>query len=475
MGTQAGLTKRVVARVHGSNLTAVFLNSVAPITASSSLASKNIYRWTGVQAGYITIAFAVGTWLIIRHMRDLDERRATNVPLYAALVSGFTWAGGAVMNAILVSVSGGRSVEVAAAVLRNILMGSAAASISFLLVERVMVPTYAEAFRAQGVQRTGLSLRRRLVLTWLTGSAMPLLLFGTVLFARSSMERAELSSYWWVYVLVGLITGTAMTLTVVTSIVRPITELQAAIDHVSAGSLDTHVAVDDGTEIGQLQAGFNRMVDGLRERDRLHDLFGRHVGTEVAHQAMHGSGSLGGEQCEATVLFVDLTASTQLGEHLPPTEVVALLNEFFAVVVGAVREQGGWVNKFEGDAALCVFGPPVGHIDHAARALCAAAAMRDGLRRLQTRRPEVDAGIGVATGTVVAGNVGADDRFEFTVIGDPVNTAARVSELAKAANGRVLTTAAAVAAASGTAGDWVATEPVLLRGRSQPTALYELQ
>jgi adenylate cyclase len=217
------------------------------------------------------------------------------------------------------------------------------------------------------------------------------------------------------------------------------------------------------------------MVDGLRERERLHDLFGRHVGTEVAHAALQGSGSLGGEQCDATALFVDIIGSTSLGERLAPTEVVELLNEYFAEVVAAVRAEGGWVNKFEGDSALCVFGPPVGHADHAARALRAAAAMRNGLLALKQRRPDVDAGIGVATGVVVAGNIGTDDRFEFTVIGDPVNTASRVSELAKSVGGRVLTTAATIDASGIDRSGWQPIEAVTLRGRNEATELYELR
>lgn len=470
-----GVTKRVVARVHVANLGGVLLNSLTPITAASSLASKNIYRWTGVQALYIVTALTVGTIVVVRRTRSDDPADALGLPRFCAAVALSTWFGGAILNAVLASVSGGSDRDVAAVVIRNLLMGALCGSISFLLVERAMTPVYGETFTREGIVRTGLSLRTRLVVAWLTGSATPLVLFGSVLFGQSAADRAQLASYAWIYVLLGLITGAAMTLTVSESIANPIEGLRRAINEVGAGDLDTHVAVDDGTEIGQLQAGFNRMVDGLRERDRLHDLFGRHVGAEVAQAALgRETSSLGGEQCEATALFVDITASTSLGERLAPTDVVALLNEFFAEVVACVTREGGWVNKFEGDAALCVFGPPVGHDDHADRALRAAARMRDGLRSLKQRLPELDAGIGVATGVVVAGNVGAQDRFEFTVIGDPVNTAARVSELAKGAPGRAITTKQTVAAANGAATGWSPIGPVTLRNRSDVTELYEL-
>src|SRR5207244_3874861 len=149
-----------------------------------------------------------------------------------------------------------------------------------------------------------------------------------------------------------------------------------------------------------------------REREQIRDLFGRHVGEDVARQALSRGLKLGGEAREAAVLFVDLVGSTSLATREDPTTVVALLNRFFAVVVEVVARHGGWVNKFEGDAALCVFGPPAEHPDPAGAALLAARELSAALR---DRVPELPAGIGVSAGVVVAGNVGAADRYEFTV------------------------------------------------------------
>ena len=282
-------------------------------------------------------------------------------------------------NSLILGLSGGRAVEVAGIAVRNLLAGSCTAAVVFLLIERTIRPLYVATFAGgQDRHRSNLTLRMRLVLAWVTGSAVPLLLFGSVLFGRSAGERAELAGYGWLYVLLGLVAGAGMTLVMAGSIANPVEQLRSAVADVDAGDLEVHVAVDDGTEIGQLQHGFNRMVDGLRERRRLHELFGRHVGEEVARQALAGRAHLGGERCEATALFVDLTGSTGLGERSSPEEVVDILNQFFAEVVAAVTAEGGWVNKFEGDAALCVFGPPVGHDDHADRALRAAVAMRGG-------------------------------------------------------------------------------------------------
>jgi adenylate cyclase len=241
---------------------------------------------------------------------------------------------------------------------------------------------------------------------------------------------------------------------------------------VEQGEFDARVPVDDGSEVGQLQAGFNRMAAGLAERERLRDLFGRHVGQDVATAALDGELRLGGEEREVAVLFVDLVGSTTLAARRPPTEVVALLNAFFHLVVEAVERHGGWVNKFEGDAALCVFGAPTAREDPAGDALAAARELRD---RLVAELPELDAGIGVSGGPAVAGNVGAEQRFEYTVIGDPVNEAARLCELAKKRPERVLASDAALErAGQAERRRWSFGEEVELRGRPVPTRLATL-
>jgi adenylate cyclase len=209
------------------------------------------------------------------------------------------------------------------------------------------------------------------------------------------------------------------------------------------------------------------MASGLREREHLREVFGGYVGEDVARQALEAGVSLEGEQREVSVLFVDLIGSTALSERMSPAEVVRLLNGFFEAVIGAVAADDGWVNKFEGDAALCVFGAPVAQTDHAARALRAATAMRTALSTL----PGLDAGIGVSSGVVVAGNIGSERRYEYTVVGDPVNEAARLTELAKSHAGRIVVSERTVLSA-GNGADWRKDESVTLRGRSRPTQTF---
>jgi adenylate cyclase len=149
--------------------------------------------------------------------------------------------------------------------------------------------------------------------------------------------------------------------------------------------------------------------------------------------------------------------------------VVELLNRFFGEVVDAVEKRGGMVNKFEGDAALAVFGAPIPRDDAAA---CALATARELAQRLDEEDIGLEAGIGVSAGRVVAGNIGTERRFEYTVIGDPVNEASRLCELAKTRDGRVLASERAVeAAGDDEARHWELGEEVELRGRTEPTRL----
>jgi adenylate cyclase len=214
------------------------------------------------------------------------------------------------------------------------------------------------------------------------------------------------------------------------------------------------------------------MVAGLRERERVRDLFGRHVGREVALAAEREKPKLGGEERHVAVVFIDIVGSTQLVTSQPPAEVVALLNKFFAIVFEEVDRHCGLVNKFEGDASLAIFGAPNRLESPEDQALGAARCMA---KRLCDEMPECQAGIGVAAGQVVAGNVGAKERFEYTVIGEPVNEAARLCELAKSYRDRLLATADAVEAATEEErARWTLDDTVTLRGYERPTRLASL-
>lgn len=348
------------------------------------------------------------------------------------------------------------------------LAGLTTCALCYLLVERAVRPAVAEAMRdADEPPAVVLGVRRRVLLAWALGTAVPVggIFVGVLdLDGGGSLGRPALLFLAAVALLVGLL---AMLFTA-RSISDPVESVTGALARVAAGELDVNVPVYDASQIGQLQSGVNVMVAGLRERERLRDLYGRQVGPDVARLALTEGVRLGGERRVVAALFVDVVGSTRLAVEHEPEEVVRRLNEFFSVVVEAVARHGGWVNKFEGDAALCVFGAPVAQEQPAACALAAARAVADGLRPLA-----LEAAVGVGYGPVVAGHVGAERRFEYTVVGDAVNVAARLSEQARDAPGRVLVDGAAVAAAGEEAQQWEqAGEPVVLRGRTAATVLW---
>jgi adenylate cyclase len=315
-------------------------------------------------------------------------------------------------------------------------------------------------------------VRARLVGAWAVGSRLPLLAIALTLAGGADLDRGRLVALGIVLAVSGLVAGGGMLLLTSASIAEPLDELRAALQRVREGDLDARVTVSDAGELGDVQRGFNLMVDGLQERERLRDLFGRHVGIDVARHAL-GQSDPGGEVRTVSVLFVDVAGSTALTETRPAAEIVAMLNAMFDAVVRVTDAEGGLVNKFEGDAALCVFGAPIVQDDHATHACRAARTLRMQLLDVQRAHPGLDAAIGVSCGRVVAGNVGGEARYEYTVIGDAVNEAARLTTEAKCDPGRVLAGGDAIAGCDDAErAHWVRRDERTLRGRSRPTEVF---
>jgi adenylate cyclase len=406
-----------------------------------------------------------------RSATDTERRLLLSYPLRFALIAGLIWVAAAVFFTVVNLALGVRTA--ASAGIMIVLGGVTATAVEFLLVERVLRQATARALAGAappGGRTPGVGLR--LIMAWLLATAVPLL--GVVAFSVASLTNSKFEADQVVVASLFLV-GTALVVGLLAirvaarSVSDPVTEVSRALQRVEGGDFDVSVPVTDANEVGVLQAGFNRMVTGLAERERMRDLFGRHVGDDVARAAMDGEVRLGGEVREVGVLFLDIVGSTSLAAERPPEEVVSLLNAFFAIVVEVTEAHNGLVNKFEGDAALCVFGAPTSCDDPAGDALRAGRELRD---RLRAEVPDVDYGIGVSFGSAVAGNVGAERRFEYTVIGDPVNEGARLCELAKSRPERLLASEAALGSArDGEARLWDLGEEITLRGRPEATRL----
>jgi len=433
-------------------------------------------------AAAVVVGATIGTTMSLRALRwataerepDADERRtALKVPVRLTLLQAAMWLAATVLFTLLAlvlqperAVSTGLTVGIA---------GIVGCGIAYLLTEFAFRPVSARALAGEPLtdRPRGVGVGDRMVIFWFVGTGAPVVgLLVTTLAALLDEDTSKTRLALISLVVAGVVLTSGLFITVLNarSVVAPIVSVRDALLAVERGDLEREVVVYDGTELGQLQAGFNQMVHGLREREQIRDLFGRHVGHEVARAAAElGEVELGGESRVVSVLFVDLVGSTTFATEHPPAEVVAMLNRFFGIVVDEVDRRRGLVNKFIGDAVLAVFGAPVALDDHATAALSAARAMSG---RLAAEVPELGAGIGVATGEVVAGNVGHHRRYEYTVVGDAVNTAARLTELAKDAGGRLLATWGSVAAAGGAeAAYWERAGSTTLRGRAEATDL----
>lgn len=437
---------------------------------------------------YLVAAVLAGVWLGTRHelgrlgwaleerspSRD-QQRDALRAPSHLLVVQVALWLGALVVFGALAA-AGGPGRVVLRTVATVALGGMVTCGYAYLLAEVALRPVAARALAGPGpVAMATPGLGTRTLLVWIVGTGFPavglMIVAATVLVYDDVSPTTLARTVLWLGG-VTVATGLALLALATRAITDPLRALTTALGRVEAGDLTTRMVVYDGTEIGRVQVAFNHMVSGLEERERLRDLFSRHVGDDVAEAALARGTELGGEQREASAVFVDIVGSTALGEHASPEAVVAILNRFFEVVVTTIDEHGGWVNKFEGDAALCVFGPPTGLADHADAAL---RAVRDLRHRLDLLAADVGiaAGIGVASGVVIAGNVGASDRYEYTVIGDPVNTAARLTELAKDTDTGVLAAGSAIDRASDDERSrWQEIDQVVVRGRSEPTVLF---
>lgn len=428
-----------------------------------------------IVGGYFTIRLSLPVLIWQRRRSRLDDEfarhRALQLPALLTRLNLAMWiVGGSVFAITNLAVSQKNAFIGAVATLIGALVTCV---LGYLQVEKVLRPITVAAMANDPDSASAPSITTRITVFWAVSVGVPL----AVIVLLITLERLD-----WVntdavgiqrpivwMATAALIFSTIAITRVVGAINDPIKQLRKAQNEVSAGNLNASVKIYDGSDLGLLQAGFNDMVADLRERQDLRNLFGRYVGEDVARRAIETGTELGGEERYVGVLFVDIVGSTRLAVDHPPREVVELLNEFFRVVVSVVGKHGGFVNKFQGDAALAVFGAPVDSPTAHTDALATARELAGRMRELQ----ELDFGIGVAAGQVFAGFVGALNRFEYTVIGDAVNESARLADRAKKEPGRVLCSAAALHDADTDEREhWVPTTSEVLRGRSAPTEMF---
>jgi class 3 adenylate cyclase len=419
------------------------------------------------------------------------RRRALNAPLMSATTSvvGWTLAGLFYLPYQLLVVGMPRAQAIRLFLAITLVGGPVASALSFLMAEyqwRRAIPLF---FPDGKLDRGGVlrvPILARLGVTFLVTAFLPpalMLLADLSLAVRfGGSLPSDLRPLWeglvrtqlYIVVVTGL-GSLAMAWLVARMINRPVQALRRAMVDVAHGQLEVRVPVRSTDELGDLNDHFNRMVDDLKRAEIARELFGRYVSPAVAKQALERGVTLGGELVHATAMFVDLRGFTALTERLPAARVVELLNEFYAIVERVCEAEGGVPTQFLGDGVVVVFGGPLSPVaDHARRAVRAAIALQGALaaRNAADREP-LQAGVGICTGDMIAGNVGAGGRVTYTIVGDAVNQASRLQVKTRELDASILITDS-TRQALGEA-DGLALEPrgaVALRGIGKPVLVH---
>jgi class 3 adenylate cyclase len=265
------------------------------------------------------------------------------------------------------------------------------------------------------------------------------------------------------------------------SIQRPIDELVKKMERLAGGDFDVKTTVLSSDEIGKLKYNFNLMIDGLTDREKLRETFGKYVSIEIAkHLIETNKIDLGGEDIYATVLFSDIRNFTSMSEKMSAREVVDFLNEYFSYISEPILNNHGVINKFIGDAVMAIYSPHLGSADHIADAVRSAVGMREKLKEFNASKKygfEVRFGVGIHTGMLVAGNIGTKSRLEYTFIGDTVNVASRIETENKSFGTDILISGHVADNLDAGLKSMLSLEkcpPISVKGKEKPVQLYKI-
>jgi class 3 adenylate cyclase len=406
------------------------------------------------------------------------RRRVLQLPYVMAMVALAAWVvAGAVWGVGWPWLAGQLSFATAARAVFGItgIAGGVTTAFVFLVTEDLVRRALPAFFPEGGVGAipgvVRVRVRTRLLTAFVLGGVVPLVLMGVLSYTRAAAlleGQAALASRLLDTLLlsiafltvVGTLAALGLAAFAARSVAGPLRALERAMKHVEDGDLTARCPAVGTDEIGTVAEGFNRMVDGLQERERIRETFGKYVTREIRDEILNGRVSLGGQAVEVTVLFSDLRDFTPWVESQEPADVVRDLNAYFSEMEEAIREHHGLVLQFIGDEIEAVFGAPVRRADHADLAVAAAVEMRRRLgawnaARAAAGRPVLRHGIGIHTGRVLAGNIGSPERLSYALVGDAVNLASRIQDATKEAGADILL--------SGVTRERLAT-PVPLRG-----------
>jgi adenylate cyclase len=384
---------------------------------------------------------------------DALRRRALLIPGFFALLSLAGWTMASLLFGVLWpllsdSFAFVRSLRVVFGIL--LVSGVTVAALVYFRTERLWrahLPRFFPDGILSVVQVPRLSVRARMLIVLLLITLLPLAVLAVAALTRArallGADPATAEDIIRNLILVvsllaaaGLLVSLRLASSLATSFSGPLGELRSAMRRVEDGALDARCTVVSNDEIGAFTEGFNRMVAGLREREVIRETFGKYISPEVRDEILAGRVPLAGSLREVSILFADLRDFTPWVESTDPTQVVTDLNAYFTEMDAAIRANGGLVLQFIGDEIEAVFGAPVEDPRHADAALRAALDMRVRLQawnggRRAAGKPVLRHGIGIHTGTVLAGNIGSSARLSYALVGDAVNLASRIQSLNK--------------------------------------------
>ena len=249
-------------------------------------------------------------------------------------------------------------------------------------------------------------------------------------------NNIEINKPTFVMAIIFVIFGLILTFLFQYIITKPVKLLIKGAENIKNGDYNQKIDFVSNDDFGMLTDSFNDMTKSLKEKEFMRDTFGKVVDPYVRDYLLKGNVALGGETINISVMFCDIRSFTAMSENMEPAQVVSLLNEYFTSLGQCISKNHGVINKYIGDAIMAIFGAPVHSENHALDAYNAAQDMRAALIELNKNfasrnMPQIRFGIGIHSGPVLAGNIGASNRMEYTVIGDTVNTASRIESLCK--------------------------------------------
>ena len=414
---------------------------------------------------------------------DLTRRRVIHLPWSGALISGVSW-----LLCIPVFLLALASVghPLGTPLLRHLpisFLVSAFISVtqSFFLIELAshwgLFPVFFRGARPDQMKRIyPLSLRGRGLMWAISAGICPI---GSLMMLDFAPPSPAGHPVWFAAFVgtIGIAFGLCSAVLISRLVAQPVDQLRAAAQAVAEGRLDVEVPLKRADEFGALIGEFNRMVVELREKERLRQTFGLHVGRKAAAQILARDPGLSGTEQIITVMFVDIRSFTARAANRSPEKIVAVLNEFLRAMVHVVEEHhSGMINKFLGDGLLALFGAGIASPSHADEALHAARGMLTHLQELNLRLTErgeemLCIGIGIHTGPAIVGSIGSPERLEFTAIGNTVNLASRIESLTKVV-GETIVLSEATRAALQKPAALKELPPQLVKGLDKPVQVW---